>query len=115
MEFDMAEYRSNVRFRDRCPTHPGAVLRLDVLPALGLPKREIADKLGISRQMLYGILKERHTVTPDTAARIGKLCGNGAALWLRMQQAYDLWHVEHEMSAELARIPTLTATAERSL
>jgi plasmid maintenance system antidote protein VapI len=43
------------------------------------------------------------------AARLGKLCGNGAGLWLRMRQARDLWRVERDMADELARIPTLVA------
>src|SRR3954471_19598974 len=39
---------------DRCPTHPGALLREDVIPATGKTKAEIAKLLGISRQHLYG-------------------------------------------------------------
>jgi plasmid maintenance system antidote protein VapI len=38
------------------------------------------------------------------ALRIGKLADNGPGLWLRMQQAYDLWHVEQRLKDELARI-----------
>lgn len=94
---------------DRRPTHPGAVLREDVLPALGLGVVEAADKLGISRQMLHRVLRERAAVTPEMAARIGKLCGNGGRLWLDMQQAHDLWKVERDLAAELAKIPTLQA------
>ena len=32
---------------DRCPTHPGEILREDVHPAVGLPKADIARRLGI--------------------------------------------------------------------
>jgi antitoxin HigA-1 len=32
----------------RCPTHPGALLREDVIPATGKSKVEIAQLLGIS-------------------------------------------------------------------
>jgi len=38
------------RHSDRCPTHPGALLREDVIPATGRTKAEIARLLGISRQ-----------------------------------------------------------------
>ncbi|WKL25755.1 HigA family addiction module antitoxin [Sinorhizobium meliloti] len=89
---------------ERCPTHPGAVLD-DIIPALGRPKAEIARLLGISRQQLYDILAERKPVSPNTAARIGKLVGNGPAIWLRMQAAYDAWHVEREV--DVSNIPTL--------
>jgi addiction module HigA family antidote len=95
------------RDRNRCPTHPGAVLREDVLPALGRPKTQIAAMLGISRQHLYDILEERKPVTAATAVRLGKLLGNGGEIWLRMQQAHDLWHAERSIDA--SRIPTIGA------
>lgn len=94
------------RSPDRCPSHPGAVLD-DILPSLGKSKAEIASLLGISRQQLYDILRERKPVSPNVAARIGKLVGNGPGIWLRMQAAYDAWHVEREV--DVSGIPTLDA------
>lgn len=91
------------------PTHPGALLRDEVLPALHLTVTDAAAKLGVSRQMLHAILAETAAVTPEMAARLGKLCGNGAGFWLRLQQARDLWRVEREMAGVLAAIPTLAA------
>lgn len=89
------------------PTHPGEILREDVLPAWGRSKAEVAHLLGISRQTLYDILGERQPISPVMALRIGKLCGNGAAFWLKMQAAYDLAVEGAKMEAEIARIPTL--------
>lgn len=66
------------RNRARCPTHPGALLREDVIPATGRTKSEIASLLGISRQHLYDILGERKPVSPSVAVRLGKLFGDGA-------------------------------------
>jgi antitoxin HigA-1 len=94
-----------------CPSHPGALLREDVLPALGLTIKDAAAKLRVSRQMLHAILAEKSSVTPEMALRIGKLCGDGGAVWLRMQQAHDLWKAERDMETELASIPTLHAAA----
>lgn len=48
------------RHPGRCPTHPGALLLEDMIPATGRSKAEIAQLLGISRQHLYGILRERN-------------------------------------------------------
>lgn len=104
----MAEYRAN-KAPGWQPSHPGAVLREDVLPALGLSVTQAAETLGISRQMLHGILAERHAVTPEMAVRIGKLCGNGPGIWLRMQQAHDLWKAERDLAEEVKRIPTMRA------
>jgi addiction module HigA family antidote len=84
----MAEYVAK-RDRNRCPTHPGELLREDVIPATGKTRSEIAALLGISRQHLYDILNERKPVSPTVAVRLGKLFGDGAGLWARMQSAYD--------------------------
>lgn len=93
------------------PTHPGEILREDVLPALGKPKAEIARNLGVSRDTLYELLAERQPVTPRMAHRLGKLCGNGAQIWGRLQLAYDLATTEPVMADELSRIPTLAEAA----
>jgi len=80
----------------RRPTHPGAILREDVLPAVGLSVSEAARQLGVTRQTLHRIMAEKVSITPEMAARLGRFCGNGPGLWLRMQQAYDLWRAERE-------------------
>jgi addiction module HigA family antidote len=89
------------------PSHPGEMLREVVLPALGRPKTEIASLLGVSRQTLYDVLSEKQPVTPNMALRLGKLCGNGPAVWLNMQTAYDLHEAEKRLGRALDRIPTL--------
>jgi addiction module HigA family antidote len=61
------------RGKNRCSTHPGALLRDDIIPATGRTKAEIAGLLGISRQHLYDILQERKPVSPAIAVRLGKL------------------------------------------
>lgn len=92
----------------RCPTHPGAVLRNTVLPAVGRPKTEIAALLGISRQHLNDILRELKPVSPNVAVRLGKLFGNGADVWVRMQAAHDTWHALQKV--DTSGIPTLSAS-----
>jgi addiction module HigA family antidote len=82
------------RNRNRCPAHPGALLREDVIPATGRSKTEIAAMLGISRQHLYDILRERKPVSPVVAVRLGKLFGAG--VWTRMQAAYDTRQAERQ-------------------
>lgn len=96
---------------NRAPTHPGAVLRETVLPALRMSVAEAAGHLGVTRQTLHRILSERTSVTPEMALRLGKFCGNGPGLWLGMQQAYDLWHAEVKLKDEVKRIPTVREAA----
>ena len=105
----MAEYPAK-RYPNRCPTHPGELLR-DVIPATGKSKTAIAELLGISRQHLYDLLKERKPVSPAVAVRLGKLFGDGAGVWVRMQGAYDTWHAERELADEIRKIPRLKAVA----
>ncbi len=94
-----------MRKSNRPPTHPGTVLREDVLPALGVSVSQAARELGVSRQLLHGILRSERPVTPEMAVRLGHYCGNGPELWLNMQVAFDLWHAERTMAGALRRIP----------
>lgn len=53
----------------RCPTHPGEILREDILPALGLSVTALADDLGVSRQAVHALLAKRAGVSPEMAGR----------------------------------------------
>jgi addiction module HigA family antidote len=93
------------------PVHPGEILRDDVLPALRLSVTEAARQLGVARQTLHRILAGRAAVTPEMAVRLGKFCGNGPGLWLRLQQTHDLWHAERALADAIARIPSHRSAA----
>ncbi len=95
------------------PTRPGEVLREDVLPSLEMSVAEAAQALNVSRQTLHRILAGTMAVSPEMAVRLGKFCGNGPELWLRMQAAYDLWHAEKRLRAEVKRIHTRKAPTHR--
>jgi addiction module HigA family antidote len=105
------EYPASTKRKPYPPVHPGSILREDVLPALRIPVSRAADELGVSRQTLHRILAEQAPVTPDMAVRLGKFCGNGPELWLRLQAAYDLWHAEERLAREIKRIPTRSVAA----
>lgn len=77
---------------NRCPPHPGEVIE-DMLEDLDYSESAIAKMLGISCQQLHAILATRKPVSPEVSARLGKLFGNDGGLWLRLQAAYDAWHV----------------------
>jgi addiction module HigA family antidote len=92
------------------PSHPGELLREDIVPALGLAKAKLADHLGISRQSLYAILNEERAVTADVAARLAKALGNSAAFWLNMQSQHDAWHAARK--PDVAKIKLLPQAAK---
>ena len=84
----------SLRDPGRRPTHPGAIVREDVLPHLGMTQKDFADRLGVSRLTVSEVIHEKRPVTPDMAMRLGRLLGNGPEVWLRMQQTLDLWELE---------------------
>ncbi|MEQ1789913.1 MAG: HigA family addiction module antitoxin [Rickettsiales bacterium] len=87
---------STLRSKHRKPTHPGAILRADVLPSLNLTQTELADRLGVSRRSISQILHEHRPLTPDMAIRLAHLLGTTAESWLNMQQALDVWVLERK-------------------
>jgi addiction module HigA family antidote len=95
--------------RNRRPTHPGAILREDTLPETNLSVDELADALGISRQNLKNILDENAPVTADIAHRFGRAFGMSPDIWLRMQQAVDLYDAQIENEADYSRIEKIAA------
>jgi addiction module HigA family antidote len=94
----------------RCPTHAGEILREDILPALNFSIIDAARELGVSRQTLHRLMAGGIGVSPEMAVRLGKWCGNGPAIWLRIQMAYDLWHAEQRLARALSNIPSHLTT-----
>lgn len=94
----------SLRDPNRKPTHPGSILREDVLPELGMTQTEFARRLGVSRLTVSELLHERRRVSPEMAARLGRLLDTSAASWLAMQNAVDLWQVEQTEVANVEPI-----------
>jgi addiction module antidote protein, HigA family len=88
----------------RAPTHPGVVLREDVLPAMNETVTGFARRIGMSRQTVHDILAGRRSITPEAALRIGTVVGNGARVWMNMQVEYDLWRARQALRDELKAI-----------
>lgn len=80
----------------RRPTHPGAVLREDVLPALGMTQTELARRLGVSRLTVSEVLHEKRALSPEMAARLARLLDTTPESWLNMQTALDLWEIAQD-------------------
>src|SRR5690242_2648942 len=104
------EYSVNRDKITRAPVHPGVFFERNILPELLRQRRsigEVATLLGVTRQTLHRVMSGRSTVTPDMAVRLGKLCGNGADLWLTLQARHDAWEVTRRLSEQLKKIPTI--------
>ncbi|RJG19090.1 HigA family addiction module antitoxin [Massilia cavernae] len=86
----------SLRDPQRPPTHPGAILREDVLPALRITQTEFARLLGVSRLTVSELVNEKRAMSPSMAVRLEILLNTSAETWLKMQQSRDLWEARRE-------------------
>jgi addiction module HigA family antidote len=76
---------------ERRPVHPGEILREDFMPDYRLTVSGLACALGVSRQSVNELVRERRAVSPEMALRLGRLFGNTPEFWLNLQRAVDLY------------------------
>jgi antitoxin HigA-1 len=93
----------------RRPTHPGEMLREDFLPDYGLTVAALAEALGVSRQTVNELLRERRALSPEMALRLSRLFGNTPEFWLTAQRAVDLWDAAQAIKADVDKIKPLHA------
>jgi len=93
----------------RRPTHPGEMLREDYLPDYGLRVASLAEALGVSRQTVNELLRERRSLSPEMALRLSRLFGNSPEFWLNAQRAVDLWDAAQAIRSDVERIKPLSA------
>jgi len=99
----------NIERRQINPTHPGEMLREDFMPDFGLTAAGLSERLGVSRQTVNEILRERRAVSPSMALRLSRLFANTPEFWLNAQRAVDLWLAEKENKKPLLKIRPLKA------
>ena len=97
----------NTRRMKRRPTHPGAMLREDFLPDFDLTVIRLAEAVGVSRQSINELLRERRALSPDMALRLARLFGNSPEFWLNAQRAVELWDAAQATKHEIAQITPL--------
>jgi len=83
------------------PSHPGEILKEDVLPELGITVTEAARQLGITRVVFLRIINGKAGISPDMALRLAAWLKPSAESWLKMQAAYDLWQTEQKSRPEI--------------
>jgi addiction module HigA family antidote len=83
------------------PIHPGEILKEEYLEPLGMSVNALAQRLRVPTTRLHEIVKERRSVTADTAMRLARLFGGDAQSWLNLQSAYDLRLMEVSKAAEV--------------
>ena len=99
----------NIDGMQRKPTHPGEMLREDFLPDYDLTVAGLAESLGVSRQSVNELLRERRAVSPEMALRLARLFGNSPEFWLNAQRSVDLWNAAQSIKEDVRRIEQLHA------
>jgi antitoxin HigA-1 len=99
----------NKKKREIPPTHPGEMLREDFMTDYGLNATTLASALGVSRQTINELLRERRALTPVMALRLSRLFGNSPEFWLNVQHAREIWESEQRYEKELNQILPLDA------
>ena len=88
---------------------PGEMLREDFLPDYGLSVSSFAKALGVSRQTVNELLRERRSVSPEMSLRLSRLFGTSPEFWLNAQRAVDLWEAARAIGRKIERISPLNA------
>ena len=97
--------------RRLAPMHPGEVLREDFLIPLDMSAGALAKVCGVPRTRIERLANEETGVTADTALRLSKAFGTTAALWLNLQNVFDVQMAEREIGKELKNIEQVTGHA----
>lgn len=97
----------NTRPLQRRPVHPGEILRDEFMTDYELTVSGLASALGVSRQSINELLRERRAVSPEMALRLAKFFGNSAEFWLNLQRAVDLYQARLALEDEMRGIKPL--------
>jgi addiction module HigA family antidote len=84
------------------PIHPGEILREEYLQPMELSVNALATKLRVPATRLHEIVKERRSITADTAMRLARFFGGDAQSWLNLQSSYELRLAEISHAAEIS-------------
>ncbi len=79
-----------------CPSHPGEILKEDVLPELGITVTAAASQLGVTRVALSRVINAKAGISPDMALRLATWLGSSPESWINMQSAYDLYQASQK-------------------
>jgi addiction module HigA family antidote len=85
------------------------MLREDFLPDYGLTVSGFARAIGVSRQTINELLRERRAVSPEMALRLSRLFGTSPEFWLNAQRSVDLWEASRTIKNKIKNIKPLHA------
>ena len=72
------------------PVHPGEILKEEFMQPYGMSSNYLAQLLEVPPNRISSILREKRSLTADTALRLSSLFGTTPQFWLGLQRTYDL-------------------------
>src|SRR4030081_3027964 len=95
------------------PHDPGEVLREEFLIPLEMSAGALAKACGVPRTRIERLANEETGVTADTALRLSKAFGTTAALWLNLQNDYDIRMAQRDIGKELDKTEPTSPNSAR--
>jgi addiction module HigA family antidote len=89
---------------DREPTHPGEMLKEELLIPMAISQRDLANAIHVSYQRVNEIINKKRGITPSTSLRLAKYFGVSADFWLNLQIRWDLYHAQQVEKADIDSI-----------
>lgn len=86
----------------RLRTHPGNMLRAE-LEARSVTANQLAIAIRVPATRITALLRGERAVTAETAVRLGRYLGTGAAFWMNLQTQFDISVTETTKGDTMAR------------
>jgi addiction module HigA family antidote len=86
------------------PIHPGEMLREEFLLPMKLTPHALALAIGVSAPRINDIVRERRSITADTALRLAAFFGTSAEFWMGLQADHDVAVARAAAADALSRI-----------
>jgi antitoxin HigA-1 len=83
------------------PIHPGEILREEYLAPLGLTPHALAMELRVPAPRVNDVVREKRSITVDTALRLSRYFNTTAQFWMNLQSSYDLKVAEREVGSKI--------------
>ena len=84
--------------------HPGEILKKEFLEPMRISAYRLAKDIGIQQTRISLILKEKRSITADTAIRLSRFFGTTEEFWMNLQREFDLRKEHFEKKDEFEKI-----------
>jgi addiction module HigA family antidote len=90
-------------------SHPGEILREDVLVPLGIEVTDAAQRLGMSRTSLSRVINGHAGISPDLAVRLERAGVSTARFWMTLQANFELSLAEQRVQPNVVPLQNIAA------